>query len=63
MKIIRRDNFDREGPGHDDYFVAQVQSETIGKQIVELLNDDVASTDEVYYQLVPDSYELYRFHP
>lgn len=63
MKIIRRDNFDREGPGHDDYFVAFVQNEETAKKVAELLNDDAATIGQVYYQVVPDSYELYRFHP
>lgn len=62
MKIIRVDNYDREGPGYDDYFVASVQSEEIGKQIVKLLNDDVVP-ETFYYQLVQDSYELKVFKP
>lgn len=63
MKIIRIDNFNREGPGYDDYFVASVQSEWIGEQIVKLLNGDVDPRGEIYYQLVQDSYELKVFKP
>ena len=60
-KIIQVDNYDREGPGHDDRLVANIQSETTARQIVKLLNDDVDPRSEIYYQVVPSDYKLRVF--
>jgi len=65
MKIILVDNFNREGPGHDDKLIAKVTDKFWGERIVELLNAwsqrDPHTSD--FFKLVEDDYKLYRFEP
>lgn len=63
MKIICVDNYDREGPGHDDKLIATTVPESTGKIIVNLLNKQTDPLGEGYYRLVEDDHELRRFEP
>ncbi len=62
MKIICKDNYDRESV--DDKLVCSNVSEYYGKIIVESLNNKLSgdrSSD--FYKLVDNEYELYRWEP
>lgn len=61
MKIICKDNFDRETV--DDHLVAENVSEYYGNRIVKMLNDKEGENSENYYKLVEDGYKLYKFEP
>lgn len=65
MKIILVDNFNREGPGHDDKLVAQCSDKFWGEHIVALLNAwssrDPHTPD--FFKLVEDNYKLCKFIP
>lgn len=64
MKIIQVDNFDREGPGYDDRFVAMVVDPHIAEHIVSLLNSEHKHPeDDCFYKVVPNDYKLRRFEP
>ena len=65
MKIVGVDNFDREGPGHDDQLICTDVNEFYGKIIVDELNGRLCSSDysQVYFRLVPDDYKLKEFKP
>lgn len=56
MLIIAEDNFNREGPGHDDKFIIYVKDEARAKAIASILNEE--NTPEIYYRAVPDNYKL-----
>ena len=61
MKIIRRDNFDREWPGHEDLLIAENVEKHYLEVIVKALNrmDDMCG--QYYYEAVEDSYKLQVF--
>ena len=62
MKIIGKDNFDREMIS--DYLVAEKVMESLGAIMVEALNAKLCSDNApTFYKLVPDDYELWRFEP
>jgi len=65
MKIICVDNFNREGPGHDDKLVAIVEEPFWGEMIVVLLNTkyDRDPNNPDFFKLVEDDYKLYKFEP
>ncbi|MNK84465.1 hypothetical protein D3C87_1043140 [compost metagenome] len=62
MKIICKDNFDRESV--NDRLVCENVSEFYGSKIVYFLNDKFSgdySSD--FYKLVEDDYKLYVWEP
>jgi hypothetical protein len=65
VKIIMVDNFNREGPGHDDVIVAEVTDKFWGEHIVRLLNGwsqrDPHTAE--FFKLANDDYKLHRFEP
>ena len=60
MKVIRVDNFDREGPGHDDKVEASNLSEEEARALAKKLNEQRGG-EESYYRAVPDDYKLQVF--
>lgn len=63
MWIIAADNFDREGPGHDETRVVFVHDVARAVQICDLLNEDSPVSSDVIYRVVDDNYKLRRFEP
>jgi len=65
MKIIRCDNYDREGPGHDDVLVASgITSIKEAKVMLDALREKCRPAEsEHYYQLHEDAYVLKEFKP
>ena len=63
MKIVRIDNFDREGPGHDDKLIAENVIEPYGAKIVEFLNKGEWEGSSDFYTLQKDDYKLKIFEP
>jgi hypothetical protein len=66
MKIIKVDNLDREGPGHDDVLIAQEVDRFWGSPMVEMLNARAEARDpdaDDFFKLVPDDYKLREFAP
>jgi hypothetical protein len=65
MKIIMVDNFNREGPGHDDKLIAMTQESFWGKIIVTLLNAqyDKDPNNPDFFKLVEDDHKLQEFKP
>jgi len=61
MKIICKDNFDRETVS--ERFIAEDVSEFVGRRIVKLLNQDSPPDGSAYYELVSDDYKLYVYEP
>ncbi len=62
MKIIGKDNFDREFGS--DILVCENVNEYYGKIIVDFLQQSFhGHYADYYYELVPDDYELYEFKP
>lgn len=60
MKIIKVDNFDREGLIGNDILIAENVNEYWGNKIVNKLNESEFSE---YFKLVTDDYKLKRFEP
>lgn len=58
MKIIAIDNFDRGTI--PDMLIAENVHKTIGKRIVDFLNDGEGNDSETYYMLVEDNHREYR---
>lgn len=65
MKVIARDNFDRELPGKsDEWLVAsEVPENKLAEQIAALLNAATRDNDSWYYVAVEDSYVLKKYEP
>lgn len=62
MKIIRVDNFDREGV--NDRLVCENVNEYYGLKIAEYLNDRFSGEHSPdFYRLVDDNYKLYVWEP
>ena len=65
MKIIACDNLDREGPGHNERDIVSICDPERAHQICTLLNEDlnknIGTRVYVFYKVVGDDYELYRF--
>ncbi len=61
MKIICKDNFDRETVS--DFLVAENVHSHIGNRIVTLLNQAEGETSPNHFVLVPDDYKLYKWEP
>lgn len=59
MKIIRKDNYDRET--RSELLVASGLNSYYATQIVELLNSDPKRDDSDYYAAVYDDHVLYEF--
>ena len=65
MKIIMVDNFNREGPGHNDKLIVGAVDKWWGETIVSLLNDHHSKdpNNPDFFKLVEDDYKLYKFEP
>jgi hypothetical protein len=62
MKIIGKDNFDRDEVS--DVLVAVNVSETMAPIIVDALNSRSSGPQaDRFYKAVPDDYKLYEFNP
>ena len=62
MKVIKKDNFDREHIS--DTLVAENVSEYFAKEIVDLLNGKFGGDyADDYFVAVPDDYKLYEYDP
>lgn len=64
MKLIQTDNFDREGPGHDDRLLVYINNPNVAKEVARLLNDDCDDPYcDVFFKAVPNDYKLKKFEP
>ncbi len=62
MKIICKDNFDRES--FSDSLVCEKISEYYGEIVVNFLNANLSGDySPNFYRLVDDDYELYKWEP
>ncbi len=61
MKIIAKDNFDREG--HSDRLICENVNKYMGERICNLLNTKEGEDSPNYYVTVEDEYKLYEFEP
>lgn len=60
MKIIRKDNFDREYV--DDLVIAENIDKIYGKVIVDFLNKKFSGpTASIFFFLAPNDYKPYKF--
>lgn len=63
-KIIRCDNFEREGPGHDDVLLCENVSDEWAKKIVDaLIEMYTRDNGQYYYRAVDNDYKLQVFEP
>ena len=64
MKIIRVDNFGREGPGHDDVLVASgITNKEAAYVMLTALRVECTADGPHYYILVDDDHVLQKFEP
>jgi len=63
MKIIKVDNYDREGPGHDPVLIAESVRENYAKIICDYLNALRDPMGDDYYVIKPDDYVLTKWEP
>lgn len=64
MKVISRDNFDREIIGQsDERLIASGCSKYWAEKIAKLLNDSLPEITDRFYVAVEDDYELARYEP
>lgn len=61
MKIVKKDNFDRETKCEE--LIAQNVNEWWGKHIVNLLNLAEHESSENFFTLEEDNYKLYEWKP
>jgi len=61
MKIIKKDNFDRENVS--DVLVCENCPIGYATLIADLLNNRAGEDSPDYYKAVPDDYKLYRYEP
>lgn len=59
MKIIKKDNFDREMVS--EVLICEHVNPNYAAKIIDGLNSDENSSD--WFKAVPDDYELYQFKP
>ncbi len=63
MKVICRDNYDREGPGYDDVLIAINLTEEQARELASTLNTRVDPDGSNFYMVAPDDYKLRKFEP
>lgn len=61
MKIIRKDNFNRDD--HSESVVAENVTEYYAKRIVKLLNKETGPDSSDFFKVEPDNYKPYVFEP
>ena len=61
MKVIKKDNYDRENVS--DVLVCENCTNTYAERITDLLNKLEGEDSPDYYKAVPDDYKLYRYEP
>jgi len=62
MKIIKKDNFDRESVS--DVLIAENVDVQWADMIVEALNNKLSGMyAEAFFAVKPDNYELYKYDP
>lgn len=62
-KVVKVDNFNREGPGFDDTVVEVDLTEKIAKQMADLMNKPLSSASRDYYIARPMSAKDQTFTP
>jgi len=64
MKIILVDNFNREGPGHNDTLIAEKVNKHFIKKICEFLNLRFGGINSPnYFRPVENDYKPHKFKP
>ncbi len=63
VKIIKVDNFDREGPGHDHELIATNVQAYWGTKLVDYLNQESDERSDEFFRLVADDFKLQVFEP
>lgn len=64
MKIISRDNFDREGPAGDECIVAENVPSFYANHIAFALNEKFSGeTASCFFAVVKDDHKLKKFEP
>jgi hypothetical protein len=61
MKIIARDNFDRDNV--DDILIVENVEESYAKKFVERLNEEVTEGSDYFYVMVDNDFKLKEFAP
>ena len=56
MKVVRRSNYDKEGPQGNQWFVAQRLGRRQAEDVARVLNGSGSGPD--YYEAVEDNYVL-----
>jgi len=62
-RIVGKDNFDREGPGNDVFFLLWPMPEEDAKAIVKILNQQGGDYAPHYFSVVDVDYKLRKFIP
>jgi hypothetical protein len=65
MKIIKVDNYDREGPGFDPVLICNNVCDFYADLIADLLNQRYNPTGDLedFFKKVPDTYILTKWEP
>jgi hypothetical protein len=63
MKIVKADNFDREGSQGNDVLIAENVNKFWGESITGLLNERAGKDSKDFFELVEDDYKLKAFQP
>lgn len=65
MKVIRVDNYDREGPGFDPKLIKAHVTKAGGEEIARILNASSSANGrgQYFYKCVEDDYKLEKWQP
>jgi len=63
MKVIRVDNFNREGPEADEQLMVQGLTEPQAKEVCEILRRGRSDHGADWYKVVPEDHVLWKFEP
>jgi len=63
MKVIKVDNYNREGPGYDDKLVAENLTTKEAMELAKERNSDPTRPDFDWFKVVEDDYKLYEWAP
>lgn len=62
MRIVRKDNFDRDEIS-EEFILWRFRSKTNAEAIARYLNEESGPDGPYYYKVVEDDYKLYKFVP
>lgn len=62
-RIVCKDNFDREGPGHDERFILWPMPEEDARAICAILNKRGGDYAPHFFDVKPFDYKLRTFEP